>query len=141
MSHDLGMATLTFNSARLNRKLSTALQTSVEQYDAQFRDAIEANVYAWPRETFRSNGRRVTTPRDIVDTGTLRGSQRYQVDGLKAFFVWDAVDPETGLSYASDVFYGFTNGSGLEMPGRDWIAYAFGQNDPVETFRRALRNA
>lgn len=135
------MAKLTFDQSKLNRRLSTALENAAQKYDEQFRGAIEANVYAWPRRTIRSSGQEVGSPRDIVDTGQLRDSQKYRVDGLTAVFEWDAVDTETGLSYASDVFYGFTNGNGVEMPARDWISYAFSQDDPVDTFREGLRNA
>ena len=129
------------NLSALNRKLSAGLEQAAGQFDDQFRGAIEADVYAWPRETVRSNGRTVGSPRDIVDTGKLRDSQQFQVNDLAINFLWDAIDPETGLSYASDVFYGYTNGNGTDFPARDWISYAFSQRPPIETLSEAIRNA
>jgi hypothetical protein len=38
--------------------------------------ALEGSYWNWPRETLRQNGRVVSTPRNIVDTGKLKKSQK-----------------------------------------------------------------
>ncbi len=60
---------------RANGNMLRAWIATAERLDGEFRAAIEAEVYGWDRETVRSGGETVGSPRDIVDTGELRESQ------------------------------------------------------------------
>jgi len=44
-------------------------------YDSAFQSSIQDDRWYWDRETRRQNGQIVASPRDIVDTGSLRDSQ------------------------------------------------------------------
>lgn len=95
----------------------------------QLQQEISKDVYAWPTQTRqggaivtnRVNGP-VTTPRDIVDTGTLLNSQTTpQVEGNTLTIAWSA-------PYSLAVLQGGyvivrSNGSYI-APGRDWITPA-----------------
>jgi hypothetical protein len=71
-----------------------AKYTEVFQETGSFREAFLAasqgygelaqqyltdQIWDWPRATARKNGEVVTSPRDIVDTGALRDSYKYEV--------------------------------------------------------------
>lgn len=85
---------------------------------AVYQQAIQANVYDWPRVTRRSNGRIVTAPRNIVDTGRLKNSQTFnQLSAFVIQYTWAA-------DYAASVYYGGTTTAGLEAPARNWITHA-----------------
>ncbi|MEM9214058.1 MAG: hypothetical protein AAGD25_06890 [Cyanobacteria bacterium P01_F01_bin.150] len=47
-----------------------------------FQEAIEAPIWDWPGRTVRSDGSVVSSPRDIVDKGTLRDSQTIDITGV-----------------------------------------------------------
>ena len=60
---------------RANGNMLRAWIATAERFDGELRAAIEAEVYGWDRETVRSSGETVSSPRDIIDTGELRESQ------------------------------------------------------------------
>lgn len=60
---------------RADGNLQRAWLATAQRFDGELRAGIEAEVYQWDRETVRSDGSRVSSPRDAVDTGELRESQ------------------------------------------------------------------
>lgn len=60
---------------RASGNMLRAWIATAERLDGEFRAAIEVEVYEWDRETVRSDGSVVSSPRDIVDTSELRDSQ------------------------------------------------------------------
>jgi len=68
-----------------------------------FQRAITAKKWSWPLSP---------SPRDIVDTGSLRQSNSYTVSGNKATFKW-------GKDYASFVHNGAIKGR-KNYPARPW---------------------
>ena len=75
--------------------LEGLLQDSLQPYDVgetfvnlayslgfAFQDAMEAPIWFWPNQTERSDGSIVDSPRDIVDTGSLIGSQTIEFTGV-----------------------------------------------------------
>lgn len=127
------MATVTFNRSRFESLLSAALQETVDELAVAFEATIESSIFSWPRRTERSNGSIVGSPRDIVDTGTFRDSQSHAlVNPLLVRFLWD-------IEYALIIFYGYITTGGNEYPGRDWIAAAFNEIDPLDVFADACR--
>lgn len=88
--------------------------------DEDFRREIETIKWPknepWPNKTIRSNGEEVGSPRDIVDTGGLRDSQkRENQTALNTDFVWTGGD---GKAYALEVHDGYTSKGGQRMPAR-----------------------
>jgi hypothetical protein len=95
----------------------------------QLQQEISKDQYDWPTRTReggvivtrRNNGQEVTTPRDIVDTGTLLNSQTApQVQGNTLTIRWTAPYSRTLLE---DHVQKRSNGSYI-APGRDWITPA-----------------
>jgi hypothetical protein len=98
--------------------LIASLEAVVADLANAFQELIEAKIYDWPNTTQRQNGSVVSSPRNIVDTGEFKRSQRTERLGPTMFrFVWDA-------QYAAYIYYGYRTLSGSEMPGRDWIGPA-----------------
>ena len=57
-----------------------AFRATAEDYNTENRKAIEARVWSWPNVTRRRNKTTVSTPRDIVDLGNLRNSQKLEFE-------------------------------------------------------------
>lgn len=116
--------------AALQAILIEALEVVVRDLASAFQNLIEANVYDWPNTTQRQNGSVVTSPRDIVDTGDFKRSQRVERPNPHIFqFVWDA-------QYAAYIYYGYRTLGGQTLPGRDWITPAL--NDLHKNFEREV---
>jgi hypothetical protein len=97
-----------------------------------FRREIESVRWDWPNETIRSNGQPVGSPRNIVDIGGLRDSQRRenQTD-ITTDFVWTGGDSK---AYALEVHDGYTSKGGSKMPARAFTDDTlFRLNDIVES--------
>lgn len=57
---------------------------------ARMQMALGSKVWEWPNETIRSNGKAVTTPRTIVDSGLLRASGYIQINGKRSIIGYAA---------------------------------------------------
>jgi hypothetical protein len=113
----------------IRRPLERALASYADELSQRFRELIESPIFAWPNVTRRRNGQTVATPRDIVDRGDFRDSQRLEFPNPSlARFVWD-------IHYAIYVYFGWTTVLGTVLPGRDWITPA------VQDFERAYAEA
>jgi len=74
------MATVTINTAALNKAAKEALAETCLVMGRSFTESISDPKWAWPREP---------SPRDIVDTGALRASQSLeQVSDREYKFTW-----------------------------------------------------
>lgn len=60
--------------------ISQAFNATAEALSELFQYMIEDERWEWDRPTLRSNGAIVTSPRDIVDTGALKRSQRMEIE-------------------------------------------------------------
>ena len=58
-----------------NGSLSQAFDDMAGELNQKFTEAIEAEIWDWPRATIRSTGEVADSPRNIVDTGALKDSQ------------------------------------------------------------------
>lgn len=56
--------------------IKKAFDKTVEDLKKAFTETIESPIFYYPTKTYRQNGEVVTSPRDIVDRGTLRDSLR-----------------------------------------------------------------
>jgi hypothetical protein len=103
--------------------LSVAFEKTAIDLAAFYKDEFENKIWDWPRTTTRVNGETVSSPRNIVDTGALRDSQKLEIENsgrsigkVKAIFRWED-------EKASGVFLGETivsdAGKSYELPARN----------------------
>lgn len=125
---------VTFN-VPLARRAEEAAQVAAKvvftEMNGRFQDAIGSKVWQWPRQTVRSNGRAVGSPRNIVDTGALRQSNIFTQSGYEAVFRWTQ-------NYASFVHegamvypFGDTSRERVYNPGRPWTSAVLGTEKVV----------
>lgn len=122
---------------RLTNQVNAAFVATVQGFANTCQEHITDERWDWPRETVRSDGSIVGSPRDAVDTGRLRDSQTqpfYQSTsaGLKATITWAPVG-EDGKEYALAVHNGEVDG-GVVKPGRPWTETALEAVDVGKTF-------
>ena len=104
-------------------------ERAMDWADEDFRREIESVRWNWPNETIRSNGQPVGSPRDIVDIGGLRDSQRRenQTD-ITTDFVWTGGGSK---AYALEVHDGYTSKAGNRMPARAFTEDTISRLDQV----------
>jgi hypothetical protein len=110
-----------------------AMEGVVPAFDSALTQALSAKAYQWPRKTVRSNGRTVSSPRDIIDTGELDSSQRLTRES-RLVWRWD-----WNAAYALFVHEGVTFSNGTDMPARRWTVRAVEQFKPVAKFAKEVR--
>jgi hypothetical protein len=94
-----------------------------------FRREIEAEKWGWPRETKRRSGPTVGSPRDIVDLGGLRNSQkRENISEDHTAFVWTGGE---GKAYALEVHDGYSSKANNRMPARPFTEETIAKLDQV----------
>jgi hypothetical protein len=105
----------------INPAVYDALESVAVDVHAKIIEAIESDDWPWPRETYRKDKTQVPrptgTPRDIVDLGPLRDSQKWESidygDGLGIRFYNDA-------EHSALVHEGGSNGN-AEIPARPFM--------------------
>lgn len=66
-----------------------ATEIVMGELSAAFQASFDAEVWSWPRATYRSNGSVVTEPRNIIDTKGLYNSHSWTMTGpYQATFRW-----------------------------------------------------
>lgn len=101
---------------KLEGAFGRVFERAMDWADEDFKREIEAVKWDWPNNTIRSTGEAVGSPRDIVDTGGLRDSQRRENQTeLTTDFVWTGGD---GKAYALEVHDGYTSKGGQRLPAR-----------------------
>lgn len=60
----------------LGKVIPLLFERDAKKIDNLLRDQFNKAVYSWPQTTERLNGDTVGSPRDIVDTGATRDSQK-----------------------------------------------------------------
>lgn len=115
---------LNFN---IDPMVNAALEDVAEEIHGLIIESIEDKGWDWPRETRRRSGQVVGSPRDIVDTQTLRNSQDYDIEGTTIIFRNDA-------EYAAIVHEGY----GADYPERRFISKVLADNDPMEMVAERL---
>jgi len=134
-----------WNAEKLLKRVPLVLTNYGIKVTPLLQESIKASIYPWPTltdrggliVTRRSNGQEVTTPRNIVDTGTLLRSQSApQVTPTNLTITWSA--PYSGEVLRGGFVVGRSNGSYI-APGRDWITPVLRAEDPLQFFVREWR--
>lgn len=94
-----------------------------------FRQEIKAVKWDWPRETKRRSGSTVESPRDIVDLGGLKNSQKREGMGDdRTAFVWTGGE---GKAYALEIHDGYSSKAGNRVPARPFTEETIAKLDEV----------
>jgi hypothetical protein len=120
-------------TVKTSRRLAGAAQAANEaaaravfaELAGRFQDALRKQAYDWPRDTERSNGQVVGSPRNIIDSGALAQQQQApDIRGMTA--VYRNTSP-----YAVAVHEGATLSNGTILPARPWTGAVLG-TEPVD---------
>jgi len=125
-------ATLT----RAQRASEAAARIVFPELNSAFQDALGSKVWPWPRTTYRggtyrrdgtrTKGFKVTSPRNIVDLGTLRASNSFQITGSLCTFRW-AVGYATAVHYGANIHpWGDKTRPLVNLPARPWTSAVLG---------------
>lgn len=76
-----------------------------------FQEEMKTTKWHWPNDTFRANGTRAQSIRDIVDLGGLMRSQkRENIGENRTVFTWTGADADgSEKAYALEVHDGYTD--------------------------------
>lgn len=96
---------------------------------AAFQQSFTAQAWDWPRETKRTAGT-VGSPRNIIDTGSLRQSGTWQMTGpYQATFKWSA-NYATAVHEGALIYpWGNRNAARVQLPARPWTRAVLGQEN------------
>lgn len=120
-----------FEPSAIIDRVPVIISNYADHIGPQFKAAIEASVYDWPRSTRRSDGSVVTSPRNIVDTGNFRRSQtRRRESATSIRFTWGG---SYGVTYAGYILQGIPE---RNYPPRDWITPVLNRNPLARYFRQ-----
>ena len=101
---------------RLEAAVGRVFKKAMDWAEEDFRREIEEVKWKWPGATIRRNKMPAGSPRDIVDLGGLRDSQKRENAGDNVtVFTWTGGE---GRSYALEVHDGYTSKGGNDMPAR-----------------------
>jgi hypothetical protein len=132
-------ATVRVNPATLSRAQrasEAAARIVFPELNSAFQDALGSKVWEWPRTTYRggtfrrdgsrTKGRPVGSPRNIVDLGTLRASNSFQITGSLCTFRW-AVGYATAVHYGANIHpWGDKTRPLVNLPARPWTGAVLG---------------
>jgi hypothetical protein len=116
-----------------DKAVKTALSQTAGKLGAEFTKQISDVKWDWPNKTLRKNGQEVTAPRDIVDLGNLRSSQRREtVSSTAVEWTWH-------VDYSAVVHEGAALKNGKALPARPWTKDAEKEVKPLKDFADRLR--
>lgn len=116
-----------------DKAVKTALAQTAGKLGAEFTKQISEKKWDWPNETLRKNGQKVTAPRDIVDLGNLRSSQRREnISATAVEWTWH-------VDYSQVVHEGAALKNGTALPKRPWTKDAEKEVKPLKDFADRLR--
>lgn len=99
-------------------------------------DAMESSIWKWTPgvTTDRKNGESVESPRNIIDTGALQNSLRFNTKGNSVDFAYR--EPYSRLVHYGGYIqpYGNPNAKKVYVPGRPWISSVLNGENGFEAF-------
>ena len=123
-------------AGKSQRAAEAAARIVFPELNSAFQDAIGSPVWQWPRETVRgatyrrdgtrTPGKVVGSPRNIVDLGTLRDSNYFNISGTMGTFRW-AVGYATAVHYGANIHpWGDKTRPLVNLPARPWTSAVLG---------------
>ncbi|MFZ9656222.1 MAG: hypothetical protein ACO29V_11270 [Limnohabitans sp.] len=125
---------ITWNIDKVIGKADRIVKAYAPIIGEQLKAEINKAQFDWPNPTRRKNGRVVSSPRNIVDTGAFVNSQALELQPFTAKFSWP-VQGKDGF-YSQALLTGWQTPSGRK-PGRDWITPAL-THYPFPVFFKGL---
>ncbi|MFN6572409.1 hypothetical protein [Dendronalium sp. ChiSLP03b] len=125
------MSKININKSKLDSIINKAFDVVVEAQGEAFQNAIASDIWDWPRETVRSNGETVGSPRDRVDSEEL-------IDSLVVSRTANAAEYEWEAPHATAVHDGATLQDGTELPGTPWTEVGLQECDAAGIMQRQL---
>ncbi len=127
---------VTVRSGNLRARAEAAARRATEivmgELFAAFQQSFTAKAWAWPRQTVRSDGSTVGSPRNLIDVGSpgLRSSGFYQMTGpFQATFKWSALYA-TAVHEGAMIFpWGNRDAKRVYLPPRPWTRAVLGQEN------------
>ena len=117
----------------IDKAVKRAFAQTAGKLGAEFPKQISEKKWDWPNETIRKNGQTVTTPRDIVDLGNLRASQRRETISATAVeWTWH-------VDYSAVVHDGPKLKDGQQYRHRPWTKDAEKEVKLLKDFADRLR--
>lgn len=101
---------LRLNLKRFEDVLEGAVRDTGEDLERHLVGVFDDPVWQWPANTKRKGGQTVGSPRNVVDSGDLRGSQT--LDNTARF----ALEFEWSVPYATTVFEGHGSSPARNVP-------------------------
>jgi len=116
--------------ARADEAARRASQIVMGELFAAFQQSFTAKAWAWPRQSERSNGSMVGSPRNLIDTANLRQSGSWQMIGpYTARFTWSA-NYATAVHEGAMIFpWGNRDAARVQLPPRPWTRAVLGQEN------------
>lgn len=116
--------------------ITEAFRETVGGLAEECTNQIESEKWNWPRVTDRKNGAVVFSPRDIVDTGTLRDSQ--EIHEISDNYSEIHYPVEYALWVHEGGIIERADGTETEIPPRPFIDAAVREYKPLEAFENNL---
>lgn len=122
MSVTVKLSSIKFR-AKAEQAAKRATLITMGELSAAFQQSFTAIAWNWPRQTVRSGGIVVSSPRNLIDTANLRQTHSWQITGpYQATFRWSA-------NYATAVHEGAVLRGGTRLPPRPWCRATLGQEN------------
>lgn len=144
-------------TAKLQAATEKAFRQVASELDGRFQDAISSAVWPWPRPTKRglsgsTLGEKAKawkkasfntgSPRSIVDSGDLKASHTFTINGLSAEYVWTTEYAAAVHDGARIHPWGDPKNGTVELPARPWTTAVLkggtGASVPVYDFASEL---
>ena len=117
---------VSYNFSALNNRIAEAFDRMAVRVSDNFTDAIEADIYPWPRGE---------SPRDIVDKHLLAESQQQaKVGRLEMEYSWPREGDVSLLIHEGAVLK-----NGTILPPRRWTQEAIARENPTEVLAEEFR--
>ena len=127
--------TAKLNTDVVTRPAKKTFNSYAKRLNDQFLLEFTAPKWSWPGFTLRQNGSRAGPRRNIIDTGELINSQKFQMRGATtAIYQWNT-------PYATLVLRGFKHTNGMTYPSRDWVNSGIKALPAAQYISKALRGA
>ncbi|WP_310424884.1 hypothetical protein [Chamaesiphon sp. VAR_48_metabat_135_sub] len=126
---------MTFDINVILAAVDAAWAEEMKAVERAFVEAISDDQYEWPNQTLRQNGDVVGSPRNIVDTGKLVGSQYLNtIAPGEAEFGWTDHNPELNHNGGMNTI----NGHRYYHRPRPWTQYGIsGDTEAPLEYQRA----